>query len=562
MKEQNIKLSDIRFSTNRKTGGEGDIKILAESMKVHGLINAVTLKWVGEDNGNIRTYEVVAGRRRIAAAKLLGWENIPCRILEDGEENRAEEIAGSENINRMAMHPLDEAVLFATYLKGGSTIEELARQYDRKASGIWQRVQLLDLSEDIKTLFRNGFLSLHSAAMLTSLSDDAQKTFYKQFKDCWEVKRGEEIQDRQITNFISSLGHDHLYGFLKDKQCAECKTRTYFDDKTLFPELDDIGDSCLNHECYKERWIRFLANRFKSLKGEHKSHTAACLIIVNGDELPKIMGTKFSIDGIEYSVLPWHWDTNATSKESGAQPCFEITIRSGKLEIKTAYWKKSSSGTGSNLSPAKQRQGFTPIVKLLDLPKTEMDEALDALGNRKRLMPSNFANNVRDAVFWRIMEVKAQEFNDPKKVDAVCKEVFIKKYFGDYQNGNTKKVLEIFTGKPSVPADLAKLPSEKVFALLAAMEMETWKLPDPKDFGNGKANDVLTWAGLPSATLKQIYQEEIRKRIPKQKPADKKASEKNQVKSKPPAKKPPTGIKKPVSTTGDMKKKKAEKAKK
>jgi hypothetical protein len=197
-------------------------------------------------------------------------------------------------------------------------------------------------------------------------------------------------------------------------------------------------------------------------------------------------------------------------------------------------WKKPSSNSGSTISPAKQRQGFSPIVKLLDLPKTEMDNALDALGSRKRLMPSNFGNNVRDAVFWRIMEIKAQEFNEPKKIDAVCKEKKKKKYFGDYQNSNVKKVLEIFTGKSSVPADLAKMPSEKVFALLAAMEMEPWRLPDPENFAKGKANDVVTWAGLSNETLKQIYQEEIKKRIPKQKAEPKKLAEKKQAKAKTP----------------------------
>ena len=529
MREAEMQLSVLLFTSNRTYGGDGEIKILAEDIARNGLINPITIKHSPGKAG----YDVVAGRRRVMAVQLLGWDSISCRILEGDEEERSDEIAGSENINRLGMHPLDEAAVFAKLLENGRPIEELAKQYDRSVSAIHQRVQLLSLNDDVKTMFRNGSLSLHSAAMLKGLSDKAQEAFCKHFKNHWGVQRGDEIDEYQVREFLSSLGYDHLYQFVKDKQCSECKTRTYFDDKNLFPELNDISDSCLDHNCYVAKRNQAIGKGIKSVKGEHKTHAEASLIIPSGnsDEWEKFLGSKVTFDGIEYKVLPWRWNTEAKAKDKGAVPCFEIRIKgSGKLEVTPGYWKEPEKwNSGANESPASKKKAFNPVVEILNLPKAEAEETLDALSNSKRLVPGNFENNVRDAVFWRVMEIKAQEWKDPKKTDSVSKEPFLKKHL-HYLHGDGKKIFEMFVGKMTI-ADIAKLPHEKVFNLLCAMEFTCFEFDDPVKFKKGNKCDALKWAGLPEDTLKKLYQEEISKRIPKKKP-EKKAEVKKDAKPK------------------------------
>jgi len=559
MREAKIELADLRFSTNRAYGGEGEIKTLAENIKQFGLINPITVKPSIDDGVNV--YEVVTGRRRVQAVTMIGWKDIPSRILEGGETERVTEIASSENINRLAMHPLDEAALFAKLLMNGRPIEELAKQYDRSVSAIHQRVQLLSLNKDIKAMFKEGILSLHAAAMLKGLSDKAQEAFYKHFKGHWGVKRGEGIDDYQIRVFLSSLGYDHLYKFVKDKQCNDCKARTYFDDKNLFPELDDVSDSCLDHNCYTVKWNQAIANRIKSLKGEHKAHAEASLIVANGNELVKLLGSKAAIDGAEYKVLPWRWNTEAGKKDKGAQPCFEIRIMgSGKLEIKPGYWKEPEKSSGAyDTPPASKKKAFNPVVEVLNLPKAEAEETLDALSNSKRLVPGNFENNVRDSVFWRVMEIKAQEWGDPKKTDSISKDMFLKKHL-HFLHGEGKKIFGMFVGKMTV-ADIAKLPSEKVFNLLSAMEWNSWEFADPVEFKKGDRCDILRWAGLKEETLKQLYQEEIRKRIPKKKPEAKKQAEAKTAKAKDKTAKKPAPEKKAEKKGKPLPAKKAGKAK-
>jgi septum formation inhibitor MinC len=92
----------------------------------------------------------------------------------------------------------------------------------------------------------------------------------------------------------------------------------------------------------------------------------------------------------------------------------------------------------------------------------------------------------------------------------------------------------MFVGKMP-KTDLAKLNSDKIFALLLAMEWNPYDLPNPESLIKENKSDILKWVGLAPDKLKEIYQEEIRKRIPKQKPEEKKSAEKKQAKAKTPA---------------------------
>ena len=131
MIEKTIPIDQIESASNRENGGDGDITILAEDIKHNGLINPVTVT-----AGLRRGFILIAGRRRIAAARMLGWKEIPCRVLEGDETERAGDIALSENVNRLAMHPLDEAVHFKRLLENGEPVQQIAKRYDRPVSGI------------------------------------------------------------------------------------------------------------------------------------------------------------------------------------------------------------------------------------------------------------------------------------------------------------------------------------------------------------------------------------------------------------------------------------------
>jgi len=562
MKKAKIKLADLIIVSNRAYGGEGDINILAESIKQDGLINDITVK----PSKTTGKYDVVAGRRRVGAMRLLKLEEAPCNILETEEEiAKAEAIAGSENINRMAMHPIDEAIIFKKLLDNGSTIEELAKQYDRKVSEIWQRIQLLDLDDGVKTMFRNGNLSLRSAAMLRSLNEKAQKAFVTEFKNHWVVKEGKQIDDEDVESFIDDLDHDRLYAFLRDEQCSKCKTRTFFSDKTLFPELDNASENCFNHDCYQKKMSAVLDDRIKSLN--RKSHADCSLILVNkyGGDFQHLAGKEIEIGGKKFKVLAHEYDHQTNASDKDAVPCYYININQEKLDIQPQYWNakkasssSSSSSSGKNAGSAEKRRKLAPIVNLLDMPEEQKKEALEAMNNSRRISEYGLKENVRTSAFWRIIEAKAQDFGDPKKLDQTAKESFVIKHFSKYLNGSDKKIFEQFAGKISI-AEIAKMPAEKIFALICAMEFSPYDMPDPGEMEKEKYTGVIKWTGLSAKELKAIYQEEIRKRIPKTKPEPKKPAENKPAKPAPATATKKTTAKKPVAKKAIAKKTTAKK---
>jgi ParB/RepB/Spo0J family partition protein len=489
MIEKIISIDKIKSTSNRENGGDGDINILAGDIKHNGLINPVTVK------ATLFGHELVAGRRRLAAARLLGWKEITCRVLE-GDEN-ADDITLSENVNRLAMHPLDEAVCFKRLLENGEPIQSVAKRYDRTASGIWQRVQLLDLSPDIKKMFREGKLDLHSAAMLKSLDEKEQAEFVK-------AKKGwNSINSYAVSSFIRGLHNDEVYKFL-GKDCEKCKTRTFFTEKSLFPESEIDSDSCLDHGCYVQKWTKLLEARVKILTEEHQSHAAASLIVFSYSvNLEKILGKSVTIDGTEYRIAERDWSSFSNTGDAEAEPCIFVSADGAQLNVTPAYRKVFKETT--NL------KDFSAELKLLDLPKEEGAAVREAL-KAKKIDHFNFTQKVRETVLSRLIAARAA---DPAagRGDAGL-------LLGDafrHPTANDKKIFSLFTGKEYAGSteEILKLGDTAVFALLYALSLGECDIPpvwsdkaDAKAFG---------WSGLSSGEIRELYREAIRERLPKPK---------------------------------------------
>jgi ParB/RepB/Spo0J family partition protein len=522
MKESKIELAGLQFSSNRPYGGEGEIQILAEDIKRNGLINPITVIETFEKTGpgeEAVCYKIVAGRRRVLAVKSLGWKDIPCRILEGAEVDRANEIAGSENINRLSMHPLDEAAVFASLLENGRPIQELCKQYDRTESAIWQRVQLLGLNDGIKNLFREDKIELHAAAMLKSLDPDQQQAFYEKFQN---QKSGVSTWD--VRGFISKVKHDKLYSLIQGKDCAACQKRTFYNNNALFPELRDEDDFCLDHECYMEKWQKLLSGKIKTAKAGNKSHAEANIIACNDDAFAKIFGKTLTLDGTDYTVINIKWDNRPSDKPgSSAKPCFEIGLEEEyddddnetgvHLACFPRYWKEPDKAKDQK-SANRQPNPFAPIVKFLELPEGETKETMDAL--MKKCNPkepwsvnsaaSDIERKVKSKVFDQLIDIIAKAPENENDVDR-----FLNAFIDKTNNKNTLKKV---AGSEKTSA-IKKLSLPKMCAALYASTLSTWQLPDFGRFTPALKNDMAAWAGISISQLKAMYTQELKLLIPK-----------------------------------------------
>lgn len=290
-----IKISKIEINDDRVEGGKGDIESLARNLDRYGQINAVTV--VKADAGNNCIYRVIAGRRRIAAAELLGWEEIRADVYESGEIDSANEemIALSENAAREEMNAIDEGVLYANELKKGTPVEELAALFCRNKKTVYQRARLASLIPEMRDLYKDGKLPLYIAAMAADLPEDAQKKCAEKAK----AKSWGTIAEWEVKGIISEVTNDRIEKLGICEKCLTCNKRTRHSDRELFPELSDSGDRCFDHECFLRNLKIKIETEFENFK---KGCGAKVSRILTDEDIPENLNLSFKLEEIPEDV--------------------------------------------------------------------------------------------------------------------------------------------------------------------------------------------------------------------------------------------------------------------
>jgi hypothetical protein len=348
-------------------------------------------------------------------------------------------------------------------------------------------------------MFRDGKLDLQSAAMLKSLDKKEQAEFVKQHK-----KYTINIGTWDVSRFVQRLHDDEVYKFL-GKDCEKCKTRTFFAEKSLFPESRIDTDSCLNHGCYVQKWTKLMGTRVKSLKGEHKSHAAASLIVFDYSvNLQKIIGKSVKLDGADYTIVERDWNCFSETGGAGAEPCILVTVDDDKLCVKPAYWKAEKS-RGSNL------KDFAAELDLLALPKGEDAAVREAL-KAKKIDHWGFTKKVQEKVLYGLIAARAGDMARSRG-DAG---MLLGKAFR-HPSRKAQKIFSLFTGKAydGYPDEILKLGDLAVFAVLYALSLDEYGIPPV--YSDENTPDVFDWSGLAPGEIKGLYQDAIRELLPKPK---------------------------------------------
>ncbi len=149
--------------------GDSDLAELADSLREHGLVQPIVVRTRGN------RYQLIAGQRRLAAARSLGWERVPARVLEVDDRQMAE-IAIVENLQRRDLDALEKAASFKQYLSTwGCTQEELAKRLSIDRSHVANLIRLLELPESVQMKLREGKLSMGHARALLPLGDEEEQ---------------------------------------------------------------------------------------------------------------------------------------------------------------------------------------------------------------------------------------------------------------------------------------------------------------------------------------------------------------------------------------------------
>lgn len=140
---------------------------LAKSIKEYGIIEPLIVRINDNDE-----FELIAGERRLRAAKMAGLDKVPI-ILKDYDDDKVAQIALIENLQRSNLNVIEEANAYQLLLhKFNLKQEEVAQKVEKSRSHIANFVRLLNLAKEVQCLLQDNKLNMGQAKPLLAIEDE------------------------------------------------------------------------------------------------------------------------------------------------------------------------------------------------------------------------------------------------------------------------------------------------------------------------------------------------------------------------------------------------------
>jgi ParB family chromosome partitioning protein len=259
---RNLPLAQLQESpTNpRRRFDEHGLNELAASFKSQGVLQPLLVRSIDEDR-----YEVVAGARRLRAAKIAELSEVPARIVELSDA-AVRESQLTENLLREDVHPYEEATALKGILQLEGTqydIASLSARLGKSQSYLTQRMRLTELHPSIAEAFLADRIGVGHALEIAKLPQDQQeKAFDSAFRTVWNSGKESRILlpvrelaawiEQNILLLLDNVPFDKNDATLVPEagNCAECPKRTGFN-TLLFGTA--VHDACTDGACYNNK---------------------------------------------------------------------------------------------------------------------------------------------------------------------------------------------------------------------------------------------------------------------------------------------------------------------
>jgi ParB family chromosome partitioning protein len=184
-------------SQPRKEFDQQSLNELADSIRKKGVLQPVLVEAGGEGS-----YTIIAGERRVRAARLAGLEKIPVIVGRFSSREKLE-IALIENIQREDLAPIEEALAYKRLMEtSGMSQEEVAAQVGKDRSTVANSLRLLKLPEEMRQALDKGGMSAgHARAILMASTPSRQQQLFRQI-----VEQG--ISVREAERIASGEGEE------------------------------------------------------------------------------------------------------------------------------------------------------------------------------------------------------------------------------------------------------------------------------------------------------------------------------------------------------------------
>lgn len=226
---------------------EEKLQELAASIKEFGVVQPVVVRKKG------RSYELVAGERRLRAAGLAGLTKVPA-IVKDYDDAQMMEIALIENIQRHDLNPIEEAQGLRRLMQEFKlTQEQTAEKVGRSRSAVTNILRLLNLPEQVQKQIINGVLTMGQAKQLLGLPKPEQMCEVAEaiIANGWSSRMTEEV--------VRKLKEGKKLKIVRELIEEEAKNK---DNKEKKPKREPTENDIFCHD-FEQRLVEFLGTKVK-----------------------------------------------------------------------------------------------------------------------------------------------------------------------------------------------------------------------------------------------------------------------------------------------------------
>jgi ParB family chromosome partitioning protein len=219
----------------RKEFEDGPLNELAESIKIHGIIQPMTVRHMGDG-----TYQIISGERRFRASQLAGLTEVPAFIRKAGDQELLE-MALIENIQRQDLNPMEVAYSYFRLAQDFElTQNEVADRVGKKRTTVTNYLSVLKTSPKVQQAIRDKAISIGGAKAVAGIKDIAlQEMFLAEIlqNEDWSVraieKKAADYKAKKVTAKKSSVK-----GSTDDLKTVKKAFATFFETKRVTVKLD------------------------------------------------------------------------------------------------------------------------------------------------------------------------------------------------------------------------------------------------------------------------------------------------------------------------------------
>lgn len=215
-----IAISDIITNQHQPRTHFDDEKMnmLINSIKEKGIIQPLTVR-----KNDKKQFELIAGERRLRAAKAAGLKTVPVFIITVNNLAEMMELALIENIQRVDLNPIEEAEGYLVLQeKYNFTQNEIAKSVSKSRSEISNKLRLLKLPKKImEGLVQNKIFYAHARSLLAIDNQAIMLDIYKQIINNKLNARQTEILVKECQNIVAQKKNKRTYNFLKFEQILQ-----------------------------------------------------------------------------------------------------------------------------------------------------------------------------------------------------------------------------------------------------------------------------------------------------------------------------------------------------